>query len=127
MWKLFRQACEGILKELLWMGGMQARKYINLKNFWAVGEELKVLLLPRQAPPKFTIKKSEARSTSGDKSLDHLMQAERSLIKEFALTIWQILFQCSYYEDHSVVAHARSRHLLRQMVSKSITFEELCL
>jgi hypothetical protein len=68
--RLLIRCCQGLLKELIWMGNSQARKYLDLRNLWLVGEELRLLLVPRCRLP---IKKCEQRSASGDKSIDHLM------------------------------------------------------
>lgn len=55
---LMKKSCQGILKELIWMGNNHANKYLDLKNFWLVGEELCLLLVARREKPRFTIKKS---------------------------------------------------------------------
>jgi hypothetical protein len=120
-----KQSCQGILKELIWVGNGQANKYLDLKNFWLVGQELRLLLVPRRDRPKFTIKKCEHRSLSGEKSIDQLMEAEKALMKEFALLLWQICFQCSHYDDQCVTEHGRTKQILRLMVNRAIAYEEL--
>jgi hypothetical protein len=54
---LMKKSTHGILKELVWMGNNHANKYLDFKNFWLIGEELRLLLVPRREKPRFTIKK----------------------------------------------------------------------
>lgn len=34
--KLIKRSIQSILKELIWMGSLQARHYLNLKNLWLI-------------------------------------------------------------------------------------------
>ena len=62
--QMVRQAIQDILKQLLWMGCSQAKKYLDIRNFWIINEELSILLLPRQKKISYSIKKSEKHSHS---------------------------------------------------------------
>jgi hypothetical protein len=53
------------------------------------------------------------------------MEAEKTLMKEFALLLWQICFQRSHYDDQCVTAHGRTKQILRMMVNRAIGYEEL--
>jgi hypothetical protein len=56
---MIKHSVEKILKELIWMTCIQARKYLDLRNFWIVNDELSLIMLPRIKKGSFSLRRSE--------------------------------------------------------------------
>lgn len=44
-------------------------------------------------------------------------------MKEFALILWQICYQISYFEDKNPASNKETQQLLKLMINKELTFE----